>query len=183
MPSRCWKLMAFWGTFSGRFVGQQQQQPSATSPMHLLGGVTPMPARGCICRLCDQQIEEIWSPPPEFPTHEEICEHMHAGASCKKFGRAGLNCWEKLRSRCRRHRAARRHSCETPQLWDSTAARRHSCETPQLRDATGVEGLRRSCFPIPVDSGALGAPPAGSGAEPRKHTNFLRFEPYIVLTI
>ena len=49
LPSRWWKLMAFWGPTSGRFVGPP---PSVTSLMrHLLGGVTPMPAQGCVCRL------------------------------------------------------------------------------------------------------------------------------------
>ena len=113
------------------------------------------------------------------------------GASCKKFGRAGLNCWEKLRSRCRRHRAARPYSCETPQAlrdWGGVVSLCQSIrglwELLQRGPGRSPEILRifyvTSCFPMPVDSRALGAPPAGSGAEPRNLTNFLRYEPYIV---
>ena len=36
-------------------------------------------------------------------------EPMDTGASCKIFGKAGLHFWERRRSRCPRHLAARYH--------------------------------------------------------------------------
>ena len=58
-----------------------------------------------------------------------------------------------------------------------------SCEMPK---ASRGWGLGRDCTPSPVDQGAwrsVVSSPAGSGAEPRKLTDFLRFKLYIVLKV
>ena len=80
------------------------------------------------------------------------------GASCKKIGRAG-SCFGKMTIE-----VPKTPSCETLQTW---------------RD--GVWGTPPQS--IRASGGPSQAPPAGSGAEPRKFTDFLRFDLYIVLTI
>ena len=84
MPSRCWKLMAFWGPISGRFVGPP---PSATShTQHPLGGVTLMPVRGCVEQAVINRLRRFGFLPIEFPyTWGTLWTHawraIQAGAS------------------------------------------------------------------------------------------------------
>ena len=55
---------------------------------------------------------------PTLPAFRKALKHhLFPGASCNKIGRAGLS-WENWRSRCRRHRASRRHRHWGGGVWE-----------------------------------------------------------------